>query len=71
VSNEKRLLAGRGEVSGCLFEVILTWIVWTKSDLKLRLEQGTSKIQIGTIFVDVSCSAATLIRGQTLLKIGH
>jgi len=70
VSNEKRLRLGREEVSGCLFEVILTWISWTRSDLNLRLEQP-SKIQIGTIFVYVSCNAATLIRGQTLLKIGH
>ena len=71
MSNEKRLRPGRGKVSGCLFEVILTWIGWTKSDLILRLEQDTSKLQIGTIFVGVSCSAATLIREQTLLKIGH
>jgi hypothetical protein len=71
VSNEKRLRPGRGEISGCLFEVILTWIGWTKSVLNLIPEQDTSKIQIGTIFVVVSYSTATLIRGQPLLKIGH
>jgi len=62
MSNEMRLRHGRGEVSGCMFQVI----GWTKSDLVRRLEQDTSKIQIGTIFVYDSCSAATLIRGQTL-----
>jgi len=68
VSNEKRLQPGRGEVSGRLFVVILTWIGWTRSNLNLRLEQDTSNIQIGTIFVDVSCSASAIIRGQTLFE---
>jgi len=61
VSNEMQLRPCRGEVSGCVFQAI----GWTKSDLALRLEQDTSKIQIGTIFIYVSYSAATLIRGQT------